>query len=110
MAKKRSTSTALHMELPTSLTIDVIESFSQNLLEKLTPKTRKAVLDAEQLENITTPGIQMLFSLHLALEAQGATLSLENTAPHIGDAFAKIGLEPFFTSVSSSSTSGDSRE
>lgn len=82
---------SIHLVLPAALTIDTVEAYASEILPQLTPTTTHVALDAAGLELITTPGMQLLLSLHKTLQAQGAQLVLHQPGEAVSAAFTHLG-------------------
>lgn len=92
-----ATSTAeksLYIELPAMLTIDMVEGLAGNLLSM--PLTGGVVLmiDASQVETITTPGVQLIVAVAHALEAHKGNLCVIKSSVAFTQAFEALGLGP----------------
>jgi len=86
------------LTLPTQLTIETASSFCEVLLRDLTIHENATVsLNAETLENITTPGIQVLLSLQKSLQAKNSRLHIIGTTPPVQSIFKDLGLQSLLT-------------
>lgn len=112
MAKKRASAASLTLALPNALTIDSIESFTTNLIEKISPKTREMTLQACSVELLTTPGIQCLLSLQKTLQQQDASMQLQVAdGDAVSRAFEHAGLAAILHALSNPTpANGDVRE
>lgn len=77
--------------LPEDMTIQTVEELVVELRE-LSPAGGVLLLDAGRVENITTPGIQLLLSLEETLNVSGDSLRLINTHEGQDDPFIALGL------------------
>lgn len=55
-------------------------------------KKQDFVLDLSSVQNCDTPGVQLLFSLSLSMNAQGRTLKLAGDYACVKKAFSRLGL------------------
>lgn len=79
--------------LPIEMTIDVIESVAAEMKQLSLSEKSSLLLDGKQLENITTPGLQLIVSLEKTLTGQGGSLTLKNLKKPIIQIFKDSGLE-----------------
>jgi len=80
-----------HFRLPAHVTIETVESVLLELQEM--DLSDEFILDATQVEIITTPGLQLLVSLEKTLSIQGGALVISGTAQPFVHALRDAGLE-----------------
>ena len=79
--------------LPAMMTIESVETLAAEMKQlPLAEKTRLR-LDASHVENITTPGLQLIISLEKTLAAQGGALTIQGKRDSFINAFKETGLE-----------------
>ncbi len=79
------------LPLPSAMTIETVDALASTLKEKeFAPPV--LILDAEQTEIITTPGIQLLLSLAKSLEVRGIGLAITKQRTSFIQAFEQLGL------------------
>lgn len=79
--------------LPSSMTVETVEAQAAELKQLPIKEKARLVIDASQLEAITTPGIQLLLSLEKSLVTFSGELVIKNSKPNIHHTFATLGLE-----------------
>lgn len=86
--------------LPPAMTIEGVENLAAELKQlPLAEKTHLA-LDASQVENITTPGLQLIISLEKTVTAQGGTLTITHMRDLFIHNFKDAGLESLLRQAS----------
>jgi anti-anti-sigma regulatory factor len=89
------------ISLPSSLTIETVESFAEELKSFHWEEKPHLTLDASTNESINTTGLQLILSLHKTVQAQGGTLAICGGSESMAHAFKDLGLEGIFTQLSS---------
>lgn len=79
--------------LPRRLTIENAKEAHASLLALNTQACAQVVLDAKNLEGLTTPGMQLLLALDAKLAAEGKKLRLENLGDAAAEALRFCGLD-----------------
>lgn len=83
--------------LPATLTIDTVETLTAELADKVKGEAGQVLaLDASALESITTPGVQLLVSVHKTLSDAGGQLRITGGGELLQAVFAQIGLGPLY--------------
>lgn len=83
---------AVDFALPPNMNIENIEAIA-NQLKNLVANKANITLDASNVENITTPGVQLVIALEKSLSAMGKFLTVMGGGEHFTAAFKDIGLE-----------------
>lgn len=84
---------SLAFVLPPVMTIETAETLAAELKQLPLPEKTRLTLDASQVENITTPGLQLIVSLDKTLAAQGGALLINGQTEQLVHAFRDSGLE-----------------
>jgi len=79
--------------LPIEMTIEVVDAVASELRKLISNGAMNLTLDAAQVENITTPGLQLIASLKKTLAARGGNLVIDNKRDSFIRAFSDAGLE-----------------
>jgi len=88
-----SDSTNAHtMELPSSVTMDVVEELFAEMKQLKLDSFESFTLDASKVTTITTPGVQLIVSLDRSLKEQNVKLSLINPTENFSQTFQLLGL------------------
>lgn len=87
----RAISNSENTLLPTELTIHTAEQVAAEW-KTLPIQPGQLVLDASRLENITTPGVQLLLSLEASLQAAGGSLRVVHPRSEHAHLFDILGL------------------
>lgn len=83
--------------LPATLTIDTVETVTAELADKVKGEAGQVlVLDASALESITTPGVQLLISVHKTLSDAGGQLKVTGGDELLQAVCSQIGLGPLY--------------
>lgn len=80
------------LALPAQLTIENVEQFFDALRNIDTKVCSDIVLDAKNLKDMTTPGLQLLVSYARTLEKDGKQLKLRDVPSAVVDMFNLYGL------------------
>lgn len=91
-----TTKDGVWLALPSSMTIETVAQVSATVSQFQFSQENPLVLDAGQLEVVTTPGVQFLVALSKTLESAGTHLQLIHCRPSVGDVFADLGLAEQF--------------
>ncbi len=84
--------------LPSALTIDTVEAVTAELVDKVRGEAGQVlVIDASALESITTPGVQLLISVHKTLSDAGGHLKITGSDELLRAVFKQIGLAPVYS-------------
>lgn len=83
----------LAFALPPVMSIETAEALAAEFKQLPLAEKTSLILDASQVENITTPGLQLIVSLGKTLEAQGGTLIINGQKDSFTRAFRDTGLE-----------------
>ena len=81
------------ISIPAALTIENSAEFFEALSQIDTSACSHVVLDAAQLETLTTPGLQLLLSYSCTLEKNGGSLKLQNLRADALDILRLYGIE-----------------
>jgi anti-anti-sigma factor len=91
---------SLSFSLPEEMTIETAEALAAELKQLSLAEKTSLVLDASQVENITTPGLQLIIALEKSLTAQGSALVIKGKRDSFADAFKDAGLESLLSKSS----------
>ena len=83
------------ISLPSVLNLGVAESLREQFVEQSIQET-SIVIDASEVETITTPCIQVLLAADRAMEEAGGSFSLKLSSPPFQAAFQDLGLNVIF--------------
>lgn len=83
------------ISLPSVLNLGVAESLREQFVEQSIQET-SIVIDASEVETITTPCIQVLLAADRAMEEAGGSLTLKLSSPAFQAAFQDLGLNVIF--------------
>ncbi|MDR3449176.1 MAG: STAS domain-containing protein [Alphaproteobacteria bacterium] len=78
--------------LPALMTIETAEIIADGLKELPFPPRTRLTLDAAQVENIATPGLQIILALKKSLAAQGGDVCITGARDALARCFADAGL------------------
>ncbi len=95
MDAAQQTATSIIM-LPSAMTIATVETLATQLND-LPANSQLVTLDASGTEIITTPGVQLLLSLHKTLTARGSALTVTNASDALAASFEQLGLKSQFS-------------
>ena len=84
---------ALSFLLPVEMTIENAEKLTAEFKKVLGDGRVSLTLDASQVENITTPGMQLIAALGKTLQQRGGALVIDGKGAGFTRAFADVGLE-----------------
>ncbi|OUR76548.1 hypothetical protein A9Q83_14085 [Alphaproteobacteria bacterium 46_93_T64] len=79
------------VSLPNILNLSVAEELKEKFLQQI-PVKGDLELDADHVETITTPCIQVIISAGLSVEDSGNKLAIHNPSQAFSDAFRDLGL------------------
>jgi len=88
------------VQLPDILNLAVAENLRDTFIQHLTVETR-LTLDAQMVDTITTPCIQVIIAAGQSLEENGNSLAVINPSPAFTAAFSDLGFTDFFDKWSS---------
>ena len=88
----RNDKDAISFILPPLMTIETAEALAAELKQLLLAEKTCLTLDASHVENITTPGLQLILSLEKTLSDQGGTLTINGKRDSFMHAFSDVGL------------------
>jgi len=74
---------------------DLLESLKQSI-----PVHKQLILDAGDVERVSTPCIQVLLSAAAKIEQAGGTFSIENITPNFERSMQELGLSDYLKSWS----------
>lgn len=83
----------ISLKLPNEMTIDVAEDIGTEFKNQFLERSGNVVLDASEVVNITTPGIQLIVSLEKFLTSKGYTLNVTGASEGCICAIRDLGLE-----------------
>lgn len=86
-------SEAVLFPLPPVINIEVIEVIASKLKQLVSSGNATLVLDASQVENITTAGLQLIISLEKTLSSLGRGLVVKDKSEIFRAAACEAGLE-----------------
>lgn len=95
MAEKYSqqqASDSASFTLPATITIESIEALAAEFKQWPFAEKTHLTLDASQVENITTPGLQLIVALEKTLSSQGGVLTVASMKESFINAFKDAGL------------------
>jgi anti-anti-sigma regulatory factor len=78
--------------LPPSVTIENIEALANEIRTLGFGPAGTLTLDAAAIEMITTPGVQLLLSLHKTLSESGGKLAVKNSNESFAQPFQALGF------------------
>ncbi|MEI7669994.1 MAG: STAS domain-containing protein, partial [Pseudomonadota bacterium] len=81
--------------LPTFMTIETVGTLAAEFKQWSLPKKICVTLDASQVENITSPGLQLIVALEKTLTRNGNALTIIGKKELFIQAFKDAGLENF---------------
>lgn len=84
-----ATVTTVH--LPAVLDLDAAIQLRKSLMEELS-EAESILLDAEEVERLGTPAVQVLLSAAVTLKAEGRALRIGNATEAVQGAFHDLGL------------------
>jgi len=93
--KKGSGANVEELKLPDVLDIKSANTFFEEI-KSVSKAGTNLVLDAEQLEKITTPAIQILLASCAAVKKKNGSFKMVKFSSDIEDVFTDIGLESQF--------------
>jgi anti-anti-sigma regulatory factor len=79
--------------LPAIMTIETAETLAIEFKQLIFERDASLTLDASHVENITTPGMQLIASLKKSITAQGGTLIINGTRTPFVHALTDAGLK-----------------
>ena len=79
--------------LPSALTIESIESLAAEFKQWPFQEKSHLTLDASQVDQVTTPGLQLIVSIEKTLAAQGGSLIIHAPKEPFVRAFNDAGLQ-----------------
>jgi anti-anti-sigma regulatory factor len=92
-ALQNGQSDRLSFTLPAIMTIETVEPLAVEFKQLPLTDKNSLVLDAAQVENITTPALQLIVSLEKTLATQGNTLIIANPRDALIQACRDLGFE-----------------
>lgn len=78
--------------LPAALSIDTVEALGNEIKAIPFSDNLQVVLDASQVDLVTTPGAQLLIALSKGVELHGGKLQILNSRTGVLDVFSQLGL------------------
>ena len=75
------------------MTIDMVEAVAAEMKQLPLPEKTHLILDASQLEAITTPGLQLIVALEKTIASQGGILTIQSAPESLVHALKDTGLE-----------------
>lgn len=87
------TGNAINFSLPPNMNIENIEHLASDLKQLVSQNKKNLLLDVSKVENITTPGLQLILSLEKTLSAAGNFLSISGESISLSGALKDSGLE-----------------
>lgn len=81
------------LTLPALMTIETVEQLAAEFKQWPLVEKSSVTLDAGQVENITTPGLQLIVSLEKTLTSQGGVMAIIRKKDSFVRAFKDAGLE-----------------
>ncbi len=84
---------AVTFSLPPSVTIENAEALAGELKQLAQSEKSAFVLDVSKVENVTTPGLQLIVSLSKTLAAQGGLLEIRGEKEGMIQALRDTGLD-----------------
>lgn len=95
-----ATQTGKTIPLPSVLNLGVAESLREQFVEHSTQQTN-LIIDASEVETITTPCIQVLLAASHAMDETGGRFSVTAASESFETAFQDLGLNVIFNKWSS---------
>ena len=84
---------SLIFKLPPVITIETVEALASELKQLPLSEKNSLTLDASNVENITTPGLQLIISLEKTFAARGGTLIINGQKDFFLRALSEVGLD-----------------
>ena len=91
--QKKLSEDAADFALPPNMNIETIEQLAIELKRFVSERKKSLILDVSKIENITTPGLQLILSLEKTLSASGNFLGMSGESIPLASAFKDAGLE-----------------
>lgn len=90
----------LSFALPQVVTIESVEALAAELKQLPLAQKTDLILDASQVQNITTPGLQLIISLEKTLSSQGGMLAIRDKSEAFMHALKDAGLQNLLSTSS----------
>jgi len=78
------------------MNIEAIEELIAEFMALLSPKKQNLIIDASNVEDITTAGLQLIISLEKTLSAAGCIFQVKGENDLFSSVFKRVGLENFW--------------
>ncbi len=85
--------THISFSLPASITMENVEALTAEMRALALQPESLLTLDASATDIITTPGIQLLLSLHMTVAQHSGKLAVNNARPTFAQSFETLGLQ-----------------
>lgn len=92
MGEATSSQEEVRSVLPSQCTIETIETVAESFREQAISGSARLTVDASAVEYVSTPGVQLLASLHKTQSAAGGQLVIEGAGSALRNAVTTLGL------------------